>query len=403
MGGFVGGSVRISSNRPDVLMVPADVAVAGLNNPVKFSVNTIPVAAPAEVTISAQVGGGSSVSTASLIVRPPQLAGIDCSPRQLVGGDSTHCKVWLDGRVAGVRSALGTAPRGPAGNPLPVAIGSSDAQVATAPGNIAIAPGQSEAQFDISSTPHPDTIPVTLSASAGGAQRSITLTFTPAAILAFTCKGNRGYGPGYCREIVGSNINQLQLSAELTLTAPAPGGGYPIHLASSSSLLGTAATITVPPAKAMSDPISFQEHAVAVETMVTIAAQDPVSAEKKTVVVYLEPPRPDFLSFNGPDSTVTMGGIPEGGRQLRANLTLDGVTPSQGMKFDVAYSWTDSAGEKLSDADIKGPRSIDVAGGTRFANFTVTIPPCGIHPPCRAVISIQNSSGEASGEVIVNP
>jgi hypothetical protein len=166
--------------------------------------------------------------------------------------------------------------------------------------------------------------------------------------------------------------------------------------------LGAPGDVTVPQAAAVSEPVTFQEHAVAAETIVTIAFQDPLSKEKKAVEIFLEPPRPALLQFMG-QSTLTLGSVPVDGRQVLADLLLDGVSPSNGIKFNVVYSWTDSAGEKLSDTDIKGPRSIVVPGGARYVSFDLTIPPCGIHPPCRAAISVQGANGSASGTIIVNP
>ena len=290
--------------------------------------------------------------------------------------------------------------RAPAGTPIAITIGTSDSQVANyAPGAVKIGPGQLAAEFDVSSTAHPDTIPATISSSYGGLQKTVALTFTPAAIRLFSCEGNRGRSGTGCGHIVGGQASPQQASVQVRLTAPAPSGGYAIPISSNSQVLGVSGNFVVPAGQELSSPFTFQEHAVAVETSVSIAARDPISGEKKTIIFDVQPPRPQYIHFYGGQGTASVSNVPLDGREVPVILILFGVSPSNGMKFDIQYQWKDSAGETLSPTDIKGPRTVTVAGGNYDSQFNFIAPPCGINPPCKISIVI----GSASGTVIVNP
>jgi hypothetical protein len=166
-----GALVALSSNQPAVAAVPASgtVLVPEGTSSAPFTVTTSPVAAQAQVTITASYLG--VVRTAGLTVNPPPppagLSSLGLNPASLTGGSSSTGTVTLSG----------PAPAGGA----TVALSSNTPAVAAVPasGTVLVPEGATSATFPVTTSPVAAQALVTLSATYLGVTRSATLTVNP--------------------------------------------------------------------------------------------------------------------------------------------------------------------------------------------------------------------------------
>lgn len=95
-------TVLLSSSDPTIASVPATATRSGTT--ATFSINTVQVAAPHTVTISASLNGVSA--SKAIVVRPGRLASITANPSTVIAGDSIPVTLSFDAPVSGLSVAL---------------------------------------------------------------------------------------------------------------------------------------------------------------------------------------------------------------------------------------------------------------------------------------------------------
>jgi hypothetical protein len=158
-------SVSLASSDPSAASVPSSVTVLSGTKTKSFSVTSRQVSAPRTVTITATAAGVSR--TATLTVNPPaqtgpSVADLTVDNARPLGGGTVTATVTLDGPAA----TGGTA----------VALQSSVPSVASVPASATVAAGATTATFPISTRTVDGDSPAVITATAGGASRTVRLT-----------------------------------------------------------------------------------------------------------------------------------------------------------------------------------------------------------------------------------
>ncbi|MFO8029977.1 MAG: DUF11 domain-containing protein, partial [Cyclonatronaceae bacterium] len=154
-------------------------------------------------------------------------------------------------------------------------------------------------------------------------------------------------------ELSGLTLSQTSVAGggtvtgTVTITLPAPSGGFTVSLSSNRSAATVPSSITIPEGQTQTD-FEISTSPVNDQTTATIMA----SAEGTSIGQYLTifPPRLIAMSFS-PDSLV-------GGNDGRLHLELNGPAPEDGI--DIPLEFTESAALEL-------PESVRVWGGSTTA------------------------------------
>jgi beta-propeller repeat-containing protein len=166
---FGGATIGLSSSNPQVASVPPTVTVPENGFTGTATITTSPVSTNTSVTITASYNG--TTRTAVLMVTngstSATLQSLALSPSTVAGGNPAQGVVTLSSAA-------------PAGGAV-VGLSSDSAAVAAVPASVTVAPGATNAVFNISTTAVSASTPVTISASYAGTTRSATLSVTPAA------------------------------------------------------------------------------------------------------------------------------------------------------------------------------------------------------------------------------
>jgi len=214
-----GRVVQLSSSNTAVATVPASVTVPGGEKTASFSVTTFPVAKSTDVTITATAAAGSK--TAVLTVLSPNLSSVTLLSTNIVGGHASFGQVRLDGPA-------------PAGG-LVVQLSSSNSAVATTvPASVTVSAGAKTRSFAIATSPVPNSVIVTITATAFEVTRTAQLTVAPPVLSSLTL------APTNVSDPFGTSTGQVSLSG------PAPLGGFAVQLSSSVGAIATVpASVTV--------------------------------------------------------------------------------------------------------------------------------------------------------------
>ncbi len=430
-------SIQLSSNKPQVASVPASVSLAYPNLSASFPIQTVPVATSQTATISAtpQVAGSEPFGT-NVTVRPPQLADLQCVPNQVASGTPIHCKVLLDGKVAG-RPIVVEARRG---NPPPpyaprVQISTSNAAIASYPGgSVTVWPGQDQAPFDIPTSAVSQTAPVTISASYQGVTKSAPVQLTAALIKDFGCyTGNpdlsrpgastctitpwSGVTYGFIVHLTSAQANQV------TIPLSEPGrhhhasqdyGWIPIPAGQTAGVAGndnagrqawdyfepvpTTENHTVRVRDPVSGTTLTTSFTVLPAQIVRIGFGDPLSAAKNpaTISSLLGQKVKVWVSFNAPPAPTDWNSqnawldIRYGG-----NVGIQGPTNLAIREQDCQY-------------DLAGEQCVWRFPTVPYVNFDVTLGACSaaVHPNgCQATVSVSSHQalGSQTGTINVTP
>ena len=156
-----GAVVSLSSSNPDLAYAQsATVTVLEGQSSASFPLQTLAVAAPTAVTISASWNSVAQTATVNLVA-PYTLASIALTPTSQYGTFSAQGTVTLSG---------------PADSTATVSLTSSNPAVASVPLSITVPAGATSASFTIALQPVAANTPVTISASLGGATQAAQLT-----------------------------------------------------------------------------------------------------------------------------------------------------------------------------------------------------------------------------------
>lgn len=161
----VGARVALSSSRTWVASVPAFVLVPSGATGKTFNLGTYSVNFNQTTVISATSGGVTRTANLTSYVAAAQ--SLSLSPMSVRGG---------------LQNSLGTVTlTGPAfyNTGTKVLLSSSDAAAASVPASVTVAPGQRTAAFTVTSRPVSAARTATITATAGGASKSVGLSVTP--------------------------------------------------------------------------------------------------------------------------------------------------------------------------------------------------------------------------------
>src|SRR5215210_7456834 len=215
-------------------------------------------------------GAWSSVRrfTPGPFTQAPSLAGIALNPASVVGGNTSE----------GTASLTSAAPSGGA----VVTLSSSNTSAATVPASVTVPAGALSATFTVSTASVTASTSLTISGTYGGATRSATLTVTPPPAppppaSLWTVAVNPA-------SVTGGASSQ----GTVTLTSPAPAGGFAVSLSSGN------AAATVPPGVSVAEgatsaTFALKTGAVTTSTPVTITASAGGVTRTATLTVNPEP------------------------------------------------------------------------------------------------------------------
>jgi len=248
-----GAQVSLASNNPAAqVMGDAVVPVGRLR--AEFAVMTSPVTQPATATITGTTDGTSASTALSL------LPGSGSSSSNPIGSNPTGSNptgsnpggsnpssnlatiasftispssVTAGQQATGSLTLSGPAPAGGALVSL-----SSNNQAASVPASVTIPAGQNGATFAVSTSTVSSPATATITASSANTA-SANLTVNPAAAASSDCVGSISLSKS---TVIGGN----SVSGNVALTNPAPSGGQPVSLSSSSASASVPSQVIVP-------------------------------------------------------------------------------------------------------------------------------------------------------------
>jgi uncharacterized protein (TIGR03790 family) len=157
-----GWLVSLKSGNPQVASLPASVKVPWQASSVPVPITTTPQCSNVPVTLTAFSGISTVTATYTVTPPPPSSLGF---PNQVQGGMNVNATVYL------------TYPACSAG--LPVALSSSNPQVASVPASVTVPGGQTQAMFVITTYPVNQQTQVTITATSDNMSVQRMLTVTP--------------------------------------------------------------------------------------------------------------------------------------------------------------------------------------------------------------------------------
>jgi len=213
-------------------------------------------------------GAWSSVRrfTPGAFTQAPSLAGIALNPASVVGGNTSE----------GTVSLTSAAPSGGA----VVTLSSSNTSAATVPASVTVPAGALSATFTVSTASVTASTTLTISGTYGGATRSATLTVAPPSAPA--ALSTVSVSP---TSVTGGSSAQ----GTVTLTSPAPAGGFAVSLSSSHTAAATVPAGVSVAQGATSATFAIATSAVTASTPVTITASAGGVTRTATLTVNPQP------------------------------------------------------------------------------------------------------------------
>jgi hypothetical protein len=253
-----GVSVALTGSHASAI-VPASASVPAGATAVTVTISTRDVAAPTRVTVTASVGSSSQQAEFEIQPVHRQAAGFAIEPASIRGGETAT------GRVSLGTFAMAAAPH--ALDDIVITLTSSHSSVQV-PASVTIPAGQTEATFPIVTIAVPQTVAVTLTASAGGETRTTGMRVLPAGpALASLSPASGAAGTSVVVTLTGSGfvagdttvtvggaalvsvsnvvvVSETALTATFAIHATANAGAYPVTVATSGGI-SEARTFTV--------------------------------------------------------------------------------------------------------------------------------------------------------------
>jgi uncharacterized repeat protein (TIGR03803 family) len=316
---FGGATISLSSDSASA-HAPSSVTVPAGNTSATFTVSTSPVSTEVQGTITATLGPTSKAAT--LTVYPPSVTQVSVSPTSVNGSTSSTGKVTI-------------ASAAPAGG-VPVTFSSTSAD-ATVPSSVTVPAGATSATFTIKTVPVVTNVTATISATDGQVTKTATLTVEVPVLSSVVLNPSTVIG--------GTSTN-----CTVTISGPAPTGGFTLDLSSGSPSAGVPNSITIPAGKTSATfPVTTQPVATNTAVAITIKA----GSVSKTATLTIDAPVLTIFTLS-PTSV-------KGGNSSTGTLTLNGPAPAAGVAVKISSS--------SKDATV--PASVNVASGNTTATFTV--------------------------------
>jgi hypothetical protein len=316
-----GWAVNLASTTP-YAVVPASVTIASGSTSATFPITTSNYYTNYNPTIKATDSVSSKSTT--FTVDSIYLSSVSVTPNPISGGSSGVGTVTLS------QSA-------PSGGWL-VNLNSSSSDV-TVPTSVTVLAGSSTATFPVTTVNYSSNYSATIKATDSLSTTSTSLTVDSTFLMSVTASPNPVAAGATC-------------TGTVTISQPAPTGGWTVNLSSSSSYVGLPASVTVA-AGSMSAtfPIATTNYSSNYEA--TITGKDSVSTQSTNLTV-------DSLyiaSLALSPSTVANGTSSTG------TVTLSGPAPAGGWTIQLVSS-------EPEDASV--PASITIPAGATAGTFSVT-------------------------------
>ena len=334
------------------------------------------VASTSSVRSPTALQGASSISNA--VVAPPQ-SSLVCSTKR------KHLRAPVSQSVMIPSGATIYCLLSPLHSAAPITIQTNIPAVAQAPATVTptgptLQGNEPYADFSIPTTPIPETVPLTITATYQGGSASTSVTLARAAIKYFFCDPSWGTRP--CNlPVIGGAAGGFGMAAPfaLQLTAPADPDGLSVQVTGSDGYSGQAFIW----GGSSGNWFSLPAKAVGAETPITYSVLDPLDGNTKTINAVLEPPITYQGSFvDGTSNVTNISGVPLDGKHVQVSFQILGDPPADGTPLKIQYGGATNL--------ITGPATVGFPpGGT--ISFPVTILPCGVNPPCQVTVTAGNS------------
>ncbi|MDR3687786.1 MAG: PQQ-binding-like beta-propeller repeat protein [Fimbriimonas sp.] len=336
-----GGDVVALLSSSSVVTVPPFVIVPSGSSSATFTVSTQAVLSTITATITAT--SGSKNDTAVLAVVPPSVSSVSVSPTSVTGGASSTGTVTLTGpaQVGGDQ----------------VLLSSSDTN-ATVPTSVVIPAGSSTGTFTITTVPVKAAVTASIIASIGTSSASTTLTINPPKLSSLSLSP---------KAVVGGNPS----TATITLTGPAPSGGYVVATSSVNPNATTPGLVTIPEG-ATSTTFTVNTDGV---PQVIITEID---------VVYSTQTVGDTLTINltSLKGLAVSPNIVTGGTSSTGTVTLDGMASIMGLVVNLS---SDNVAATV-------PAHFTIPPNAKSGTFTITTQPVATS----TIANISSSLGTAT-------
>jgi hypothetical protein len=291
-----GAVVSLSSDSPSVI-VPATMTVPAGVWSASVPVTTTGVAAPGVATITATYNGGSQQAT--ITVTPPlSPASVTVNPISRIGSDP--------GNAAGLVN-IATA----SAYDQTFQLTSSNPAVAAVPATATVSAGSLAGGFPITTSAVAATTIVTITATGGGASRSVQFPVYPAGTapsLSSVTVDSRGVAGG------------TAATGTVLLNSTAPAGGLVVPLSSNSPEVTVPASVTVP---AGASSATFPVNTTAVTTATTATISGTLGATQSATLVVTPSPAP-ILTLISLTAQNLVGGGSATGRVALSAAALSG-------------------------------------------------------------------------------
>ena len=254
-----GAKVTLSSSSTAAATVPASVIIPAGTTSATFTINHLLVTASKTVTIKATYGGVTS--SATLTVTPFLVTSLTLTPISLVGGTSVSGSVAL------------SATAGTGASKLAVKMTSS-ATSAVPPASVSIAQGASGANFTITTKAVAKATTVTITATVGTSAQKVAITLLPPTLTSLSVSPSTVQG-----------VAKTVVSGTVTLSSPAPTGGFSISLKSSNTAAATVPATVLVPAGKLTGTFTVSHKKVTASQAVTITASQSSTSQTAGLTV----------------------------------------------------------------------------------------------------------------------
>lgn len=225
-----GLAVSLSSNNSAVT-VPTSVTVQAGSTTASFTADVSAVSATATATLTASAGSVAQTFNLQLNAvgqvgtNSPILSGLYCGSSSVTGPGTDNCTATLNAPAASGGFAVSLA---------------SNNSAVSVPVSITVAAGATTGSFTATIAAVTTAQVATLTANAGGVAETFALQLNAGSQVGTSAPELSGLSCG-SSSITGGGTN----NCTITLTGPAPSGGFPVSLASNSSSVSVPASITV--------------------------------------------------------------------------------------------------------------------------------------------------------------
>lgn len=318
-----GDIINLTSNNP-ALTLPPFVKVPTGATSVQFPISTTPVNSNTKVTLTAT--SGSKTVTATTVVLYQSVTGLSLSPSSIGGNGQSTATVTI-GRVA------------PAAG-YKVNLSSAVPSLVTMPASITIPAGATTATFAIASKQVNQTYTFSIYASDGSSTATASLTVQGDVISGLVLNPAS----------IGGNSST---TGTVSLTSPAPPGGWVVHLSAGIPSLVTVPATVVVPAGASSVDFTVSTKPVSTTYTSGIYAADGITS--LTVLLNITSDQISSLALR-PTSIAA-------GASSTATVTLVNPAPPGGWHINVSVG---------VPSLLTAPSTVTVPAGATTASFVVT-------------------------------